>query len=238
MYCILHEERDPVFKANGIKGSPVYTVNYRDISAVVSDVAFKEISPGMDDVVVHNKVVEAARDSGVVLPIRFGVIFRNKEGTKKLLKTSYKDYKSKLAKLSGKDELGVKIVLEKGAMDKIESHVREESDEVKKLGEESASAGKGTSYFLKLRLDDIVKNEALNRVSRISEEIHAELAKAAKESRLLKTELDQVVLNSVYLVEKAKAKEFRRRLETLRRKYEAMGFSFHQSGPWAPYSFC
>lgn len=238
MYCILHGEGSSTFKANGIKGGPVYTVDYRDISAVVSDVAFKEISPSMDDVVAHNKVVEAARGSGVVLPVRFGVIFRNKDGTRKLLRTSYKGYKSKLAKLRGKDELGLKVVLEKEAMGKIESLAREESEEAKKIRLESASSGEGTSYFLKLKLDDIVRNEALNKISMISEQVHDELTETAEESRLLKTELDQVVLNSVYLVETEKVKEFNKRLAALERKYEPMGFSFHVSGPWAPYSFC
>jgi Gas vesicle synthesis protein GvpL/GvpF len=237
-YCICAGEKEPDLKVNGIKGGPVYALDYKDIWAVVSDVPFKQIAPSVDDVVVHNKVVESARESGVVLPIRFGTIFKNKEGTRRLLRASYEDFKSKLAKLVGKDELGVKLVLEKDAMDKIGRAVRQESAEARRVAEEASSTSKGASYFLKLKLDDIVRNETLKKIGRISEEVHGELAKTADESRVLQTELDQVVLNSVYLVQKGKLNQFNATVQEMEKKFQSIGLSFHISGPWAPYSFC
>jgi len=237
-YCILQGEENGKLEANGIGNGTVYTINYRDISAVVSDIPFKKIEPKMDDIVAHNRVIEAARNAGIVLPIRYGVIFRNEDGARKLLRASYKNFKSKLVKLRGRDEMGVKIVLEKKAMEKIEHKLKRESAEAQKITKELSTADQGASYFLKLKLDDIVKNEAMNKISQISDETFRKLAELSEDSRVLKSELDQIAMNSVYLVRTEKQEEFNQLVASLERKYRDMGLAFHVSGPWAPYSFC
>src|SRR5207245_9348860 len=101
-YCILKGEKNRNLKVTGINDRPVYSLDYKDISALVSNVPFKKIEPSMEDVISHHKVVEAARSLGIVLPIRFGVIYKNKAGTRKLLRDSYNEIKSKLDKSRGK----------------------------------------------------------------------------------------------------------------------------------------
>jgi hypothetical protein len=240
IYCILDDEGDTsaLNVTKGINDGEVYTVNYRALSAAVSEVPFKEIAASMENVVSHNRVVEAAKDFGSVLPVRFGVIFRNKEGAIKFLRSSYNTYKSKLDKLRGKDELGLKILLEKEAMGKIERVAQQESEEARKLVSESLSAGEGASYFMKLKLEDVVRSEALKKIGEVSARVHDDLTKLSEESRLLKTELDLIVLNSVYLVTREKIGVFNKKIAAFEKKYEPMGFSFHSTGPWAPYSFC
>ncbi len=69
-------------------------------------------------------------------------------------------------------------------------------------------------------------------------EIHNYLAISADDSKLLKTDIDQVILNASYLIKKKDHDGFNLKLKNLQEKYKNDGLTFHLSGPWAPYSFC
>src|SRR5687768_4203669 len=128
IYCIINwGEKKPIgnFGNIGIGENPVYTIDYKDIAAVVSTIPFKQMDWNMNDIVAHQRVVEAAREVDTVLPVRFGVILKNEEGIKKLLAGSYKDYRSKLTSLRGKDEIGIKVLLSKSSLKKIKEQAEQ-----------------------------------------------------------------------------------------------------------------
>jgi hypothetical protein len=240
IYCIINwGEKKPIgnFGNIGIGENPVYTIDYKDIAAVASTIPFKQMESNLNDIVAHQRVVEAARLANTVLPVRFGVILKNEEGIKKLLASSYKDYRAKLSHFSGKDELGVKVLLDKSSLKKIKEQA-EQSEEIRKMKQEISSAKPGTSYFLKLRLQDAVKNETLLKIDRIVGEINNSLAEAAVDRRHLKNDVGEIVLNAAYLVAKSKVEDFDAKVKELRERFEKEGMTLHRSGPWAPYSFC
>src|SRR5438874_2384122 len=142
IYCIINwGEKKPIgnFGNIGIGENAVYTINYKDIAAVVSTIPFKQMDSNMNDIVAHQRVVEAAREGNTVLPVRFGVILKNEDGMKKLLASSYKDYRAKLASLSGKDEVGIKVLLNKSSLKKIKDQA-EQTEEVRKIKQEISTA--------------------------------------------------------------------------------------------------
>jgi hypothetical protein len=221
----------------GIKEMPVYTIGYKELGAVVSSVPFKQMESNMDDIMAHQRVVEASRENGIVLPVRFGVILRNQEGIRKLLARSYKDYVSKIAHLRGKDEMGIKVLLNKSSLKKIQELAQRSEDAVR-IRAEMSNSKPGTSYFLKLKLDDAVKNETLKRIDKIVGELNRALSQQAEETRLLKNEMGEIVLNAAYLIDRNRLKDFDAKVIELTDKYEKEGITLHRSGPWAPYSFC
>lgn len=240
IYCIIDwGEKKPIgnFGNIGIGENAVYTIDYKDIAAVVSTIPFKQMESNLNDIVAHQRVVEAARESNTVLPVRFGVILKNEEGIKKLLASSYKDYRAKLSSLSGKDEIGIKVLLDKSSLKKIKEQAAQ-SEEIRKLKQEISSAKPGTSYFLKMRLEDAMKNETLMKIDKMVGEINSSLAEAAVDRRLLKNDVGEIVLNAAYLVEKDKIRAFDAKVKELRERFEREGMTLHRSGPWAPYSFC
>lgn len=241
VYCIMDcEENSPPMQLGntGIGENPVYTIGHKDICAVVSTIPFKEMESSMNDIVAHQRVVEAARERGTVLPVRFGVILKNEEGVKKLLASSYKDYSKKISTLHGKDEIGIKVLIDKSSLKKIQESAEEQSAEIKKIKAEMSSAKPGTTYFLKLRLQDAVKNETLRRIDQLVGEINRTLTSAAEDSRTLKNDVSEIILNAAYLVDRSRTQDFDAKLKDLRNKYESSGLTLHRSGPWAPYSFC
>jgi hypothetical protein len=69
--------------------------------------------------------------------------------------------------------------------------------------------------------------------------IHQEFAEISEDATVLNTDnLDQLALNSAYLVNKDNLEAFKSRLNKVEEEYGSMGLIFHMSGPWAPYSFC
>lgn len=238
LYCILDGEGKQSFGRIGINGKSVYTIPYDGLSAIVSDVPFKEIEPRVNDITAHQEAVETARRMGTVLPIRFGTIFKTEDAVIKVLRSSHKNLVAKLTRFKDRHEFGVKILVEKTSMEKFERLVQDESAEARKIRQKISAKSPGTSYLLKLQLNDIIRNETLRRIDRTCEEIHQRLAAVAEDNRLLKTELEQILLNASYLVHKNRTDSFYRTLDKLKPEYEPQGFMFHVGGPWAPYSFC
>jgi len=237
LYCVREGSKNHHFSDVGLFGKQAYTIAYKDISAVVSNIPFKEMQPDVENLTAHQRVIEESRSLGTTLPVRFGIIFKTDDGVKKMLVKSYTDLKSKVAKLKDKDEFGVKIIIDKSDLKKI-SLVQHDSLEVEKIKKEIASSGEGTSYFLKMKMDEAVKNQTYRKIDQISGQIHNELTKASDEGCLLKSDFDQIVLNASYLVDRDQTTKFHQKLDKLKKKYEGVGFIFHLSGPWAPYSFC
>ena len=238
VYCILESEKKPDIGNIGLFDTSVYTIGHKDINAIVSVIPFKETQANVDNIVAHQRVVEASRKIGTTLPVRFGVIIKTEDGVKNLLVKSYKDFRSKITKFKDKDEFGVRVIFDKNSTEKIKHSIPNNSNEIKKIKKEMSSVGDGTAYFLKMKMDEAIKNEKLKKIDTMVGEIHNYLAISADDNKLLKTDIDQVILNASYLIKKKDHDDFNLKLKKLQEKYKKDNLTFHLSGPWAPYSFC
>lgn len=238
LYCILEGNETHDLGNIGMDSSKVYTVGYNDLSAVVSHIHLKKIEPSVTDLIVHQKVIETARSKSTVLPVRFGTLLKNDQGIYELLSKSYKDFKTKIENFRDKDEYGIKVLLEKSAIKKIKTQIKEESNDARQMRKELATAKPGTSYLLKIKYDDLIKKETLKKIDSISYDIHQDLSKLSEASRVLETNFDQIILNVSYLVGQSSATKFKLMVDKLERKYKNDGLVFHAGGPWAPFSFC
>lgn len=225
------------FGKHGLYGKQAYAVPYRDISAVVSNVPFKELQADADGITAHQMVVEESRLQSTSIPVRFGILFKSDENVKQMLTKSYKELKSKIDSLRGKDEFGLKIIIEDSNLRNF-SETAQANAEIRKIKKEMKSAGDGTAYFLKMRMDEAVRNETFKRIEMISTEIHSEIKAFSENSNLLRSDFDQIVLNAAYLIARDQIPRFQKKIEDMRNRYKKEGLIFHLSGPWAPYSFC
>ncbi len=237
LYCIADTEDTSKLGNIGLYERNVYTKNFKDLSAVVSDIPFKEVRPNVNEINDHQRVVEASREKWATLPVRFGTIFKSSEGLGEYLTKSYKDLRPKIAKLRNKDEYGVKVIFDKDDFSKLQIKV-DDNEEIRKIKKEMATAGQGTAYFLKLRMDEALRNEVLKKMEEISGDVHAHLSKVAADSCVLRSELAQIIMNSSYLIDRNEKEKFDLEMRKTKEKYEQYGILIHVSGPWAPYSFC
>jgi hypothetical protein len=119
VYCIIPWEGGHSrlsFGDLGIDGSgEVYAVPCGDIAAVVSNAPLKEYVLTEDNVRTHNQVITLVMEEFPVLPMAFGMAFKNEAVLKGVLQKLRGDLRKALEEVEGKAELGIKVILPKGA---------------------------------------------------------------------------------------------------------------------------
>jgi len=238
VYCIVDTAEPTALEDVGLLGKPGLIVGHKDIGAVVSIVPYAEIEANIDNILAHQRMVEASRKIGTTLPVKFGTIFRKEDGVTTLLSASYDDYRKKLTKLEGMDEFGVKVLFNKAGLAKVKSAVEQTSPEVVKMRRSLAKAGEGKSYFTKLKMNEAIRSEAYRKMDELSRQIHDDLVLNSQGNSILKAEHEQIVLNAAYLVRREEGNAFLARAGRLGKEFAEKGLLVHSSGPWAPYSFC
>lgn len=238
LYCILDDRVDKSLGKVGLLDAEVHGLSYKDVTALVSPIQFKEIDTNLDNILAHQRVVELSRGMGTTLPVKFGIIFRNEGGVSSLLSKSYDDYRAKLTRLKDKDEFGIKVILNDVGLKRIRTEVANESRDIGKIRKDVTKAKRGTSYLLNIKMEEALRNETYRKIDSVSREIHRELSEASVDNVPLKSEHDQIILNAAYLVDRVDAQKFQKKVEATRKAFEKEGLVIHVSGPWAPYSFC
>jgi len=108
-------EQDSVdIDRTGVNGSgPITTVDYRSLSAVVSEIDEMDPEQTDDNATAHDEVLRELlqSDSGrTVVPMRFGMVFKNANTLKNVLRNGRVAFRRSLNDLDGMVELGVKLV--------------------------------------------------------------------------------------------------------------------------------
>lgn len=98
-------------------GTPIRTVQYRTLSAVVSDIDTLEPERSDDNVRTHDEVlrevIESA-DGRTVVPMQFGMVFKSGRTLKSVLRSGRRAFRKALRDVDGMVELGVKVVVDEG----------------------------------------------------------------------------------------------------------------------------
>lgn len=238
------------------KRGRVFTMPYKGIEAVASEVSLKEFNSNeiqqkatediqwiKDKAILHEKIIEAAskHQNGQVIPMKFGSIFKSRKSLADSLKKGYARFKSLLERLSGKEERSMKVYLDSRPF---ENEIKRRSQAIQRRLEESKSLPAGRQYFLEKDADETVKVEAKKSVNRhipIFIKRLNQWAEDMRENKILGNELTQrnepMVFNGAFLVKKAKVNRFQKEIRKLRAEYKKAGFIFDSSGPWPPYNF-
>jgi len=114
VYCMIKSPGEKKSFGNiGFGGEEVYTIDYKDFSPVVSDVAMTTYEVSDDEVELHRKVVEHVMIEHSVLPVAYGMAFKNKKLLLIAMSAGYKAMKKAMIDVDNKVELGVKVLLPK-----------------------------------------------------------------------------------------------------------------------------
>jgi len=74
IYGIINEFTPKKFVFNGIDEAEVYTLNHKQIAAIVSDIEFSEIDPTRKNVQAHTLVQDNLLKEYTLLPMAFGMV--------------------------------------------------------------------------------------------------------------------------------------------------------------------
>ncbi|QCJ47355.1 GvpL/GvpF family gas vesicle protein [Haloprofundus sp. MHR1] len=129
----------------------VYTVDYRRYSAIVSDIETMEPEQTDENARLHDDVLQALIEDRTVVPMRFGMTFKNGRALKGVLRGGQRAFRRALMNVDGKVELGVKLVTEEG-VDVDRDAVRE--DVTERLGEVSDERAENDLFSDRLVVND------------------------------------------------------------------------------------
>jgi len=261
LYCIREKTENPsTFHKRGIDGKgEIFTIIHGGLEAVVSRVsllkfaseeirkkAVEDLNWIREKAVIHEDVIEEAM-GGVdgslnAIPMRFGIIFKDKSGLKETLDRDHAKIKRLLNKIRGKQEWSIKIYLTDS--ERFELTVKEKSEEIRLKEKEIASMPEGMAYFMEEELKEIVGNEANKELNGMLEDIFGKLGEGAAESIKTKTldremtgKAERMVFNAAFLVHADKIDSFNKTIESIDDEIEAKGLRLEYSGPWPPFNF-
>ncbi|MDH7578642.1 MAG: GvpL/GvpF family gas vesicle protein [Bacillota bacterium] len=234
LYGIINTQASLCFAVNS-KGVEVavYTIHYQDLACLVSDTSSPVCDPLPENLLTHEKVLQAALQDYTVLPVRFGTILKDRPAVEAFLAQNYFEIKQVLADLTGKIELGLKVIWKKDAfIREIEAAEPRIPELKKRIAERLPEECTG----LRLQLGQLVAGVVEDRRRFYVRVIYEPLAECAFLASLNPLAGERMVLNAAFLVEKEREAEFDRLVNRVCEKFEDR-FDFKYTGPWAPSSF-
>jgi len=215
----------------GLRGCGVYSIPYRDIGVVVSEMG--QATQGLTEggVLEHEAVVEKLMADFTVLPMRFRTLVDGRDNLLAMMQSYYRDFKGNLERLRNKSEFGVKVIW---PADKVKENIvnRLRSDQTEASGPRR-SAG---TRFMKEKFERYkIDEEFQTKADQFIKAMDMFLGKFAVEKRLEKLKTEKLLLDAAYLVEKSQACDFREAFWHIKSAHP--GFKFLLSGPWPAYNF-
>jgi len=228
LYGIIKSENKENFGNIGISNREVYTVQYNDVGAAVSDIP-GDYEVGIEEVKVHEKALRKIMETHAIIPMNFGIIAKDEAEIKNILKRGQMKFKNTLEKIDNKLQINVKVSWDKAIL----ADILEENEEIRTLSRE---AKEKTDQSLKIELGRKVKSALDKRKSEYVKSILdalKELSDGFEENKIIDQD---TVMNASFLVGKKQEQEFYGKLEELEKKYEEK-LRFLGVGPLPPYNF-
>jgi hypothetical protein len=237
VYCVIELAEPRTFGAIGIggRGDEVYTVQYRDLAAVVSRTPLQVYDPTRENALAHERVNEVVMvDHGFTpVPMSFGTVFRTEDDVIEFLKDTYGALCEVLQKMKDKIELGLKVTWNR---EQVLAELEEDSEEIRRLKAEIVNNQHSSTYFARMQLGRLIEQALADKANSIVRDIYDHLRDAAIASRPDKPIGDKMIMNANFLVERDRADEFDRKVSEIGHKYEGK-LQFRYTGPWPPYNF-
>lgn len=116
LYCIIPVGGKTELGKNGIGGpnDQVYTIEYKDIAAVVSNPSQGEFERSEDNIMAHQRVVQRAFEEQPGVPLAFPTTANSEMDVQQLLEEHYAEFKEKLTKLGDLKESATQAETEEG----------------------------------------------------------------------------------------------------------------------------
>jgi len=158
IYGIINSESKKSFGNIGMGNGEIYSVQFEDIAAVVSDV-FDNCKIGVEEAKIHDEVLRKIMAPYAVIPMGFGIVAKNDEEIINILKRGRMKLKKTLEKVDNKLQINIKISWDKAIL----ANILNENIEIRKLASQ-----------VKENLDQSLRIELGRKVSALLDEKKAE----------------------------------------------------------------
>jgi len=235
IYCVILASPERKFDLLGLEGEKVYTINYQDIAAVVSNISisYEECDPTRRNMKAHTLVLEMLMKDYTILPARFGLISDSEDKLKGLLQKYYSTLKDSIGRLDNRIEIGIKVFWEKEAMI---AELEGKDQSLTKLKEELKTLPPPIAQDKLVKAGEMVRSMIEKWVDRYTDRVYRQLMKVAVDGKKNYPIDMKNIINSAFLVDKAKEKQFDALLDKLDSEYgDKINFKYVKPVP--PYNF-
>lgn len=238
LYGIIRNNESIEFEASAIGNNPgnkVYTVNYKDISAVVSNSDVMRYETRRMYLTAHQLVLEEIMKRFTVLPIRFSTISSSHETSKieKILAKEYEKFDKLLSEMEGKKELGLKVVAIEQA---IYNHILEEYDDIRAFKEKLSKLDPEKAHYQLMKIGEMVEKALEKEKEFYKTTILDELTPLATDQKINDNYGERMFLNAAFLIKNETEPEFDKVINALDAKYGNL-LTFKYVGTLPPYNF-
>jgi len=220
-------------------GEEVCAISYKDISAIVSNEQTVDYTQMPKDalarlLVRHQKVIEKIMSLGyTIIPMRLGTFAADETDVKDILNKGYTLIKDIIQKIS--DKIEIDGVSTWNDFDSILKEAGEEK-EIKEFKERLLANSKGITVDDQVKVGIMLKKTLDKKRGKYALKIQSALKNVSHDLKTHELMDDKMVINSAFLINKSRQKEFYRKIEILNNQF-ADKLNFRCVGPLPPYSF-
>ena len=113
LYGVIASNEERTFGEIGLNKSEVYSIPFRDVSALVSPSPMKEYELTEENAMKHQEVIRHIMYEHTVIPAEFGTVIKDEVILRNLITKSDSTIKECIKLVDGKVELGVKAILKR-----------------------------------------------------------------------------------------------------------------------------
>lgn len=219
IYCIIDSKGVPEkFSSHGIgtRIDEVYSVCHEDIAAVISSSPIVPYRTSRDNLMAHEKAIEEAMDTHVVLPVKFATIAESDEKIRAILKNEYRKFKDLLDDIKGKKELGLKAVFKD---DLIYQDILEKRKDINDLKAAIIDMPPEKTYHQRMKIGEMVEAALKEEVSICRHDILDMLSPLALDVKINPTFGEKMIINAAFLVEKISEAAFDLAVDAIDARY-------------------
>ena len=235
LYGIIGSVKENDFGKIGIgdRANTVYTIPFKDIAAVVSNISSKKIRHERKNLASHNNVIRDIMKKRTLLPMAFGHISPNGTHIKKLLAENYESFSQQLNRLDGKVEMGLKVLWD---VENIFEFFVRNHRELEAFRDEIFAKPYGPTYEEKIEVGKKFESLVNQERKRHTKIVTDTLESYCHEIKQNKPKNEKMVMNLAFLVDKDGVESFEKGIFEAARKFDN-NYAFDYSGPWAPHNF-
>jgi hypothetical protein len=219
----------------GKRADLVYGINYKGITAVVSNSPVTIYEARRVNMIAHEKVLEEMMKTFTVLPVRFSTISEHDDdaGILRILEKDYHKFDDLLGKMDGKKELGLKILAHESA---IYEKIVEKYDAIRSLRDKLLNLPPDKTHYQRMKIGEMVVEALKKETEGYKNNILAVLNPLADDVKINDNYGEMMILNAAFLIKNSIEPEFDKAVNDLDEKYGGL-MTFKYVGTLPPYNF-
>ena len=240
VYCVARaqpcEKGGWPFTTPGIGGraKAVRIVTYDDLAAVVSDAAQGDYDVTRENLLAHQRVITQAMTRSDVLPVSFGTVAESDQQVQEqLLHGTADDLHQALEEVQGCIELELKVLWNE---ERLFAEIVAENDDIRALRDSLAGQPPEATQYERIQLGERVAAALQRKSEAEAASLLDALEPLAVETRVNENQIDLMLLNAAFLVDKSQEQAFDATVQALG-EGQAGRQIFQYVGPLPPYNF-